>query len=181
MAVAGPVSLAIAVWLMLSGLAQAESAVRCEAVWIGPSKHCTLRGDWAASGAGPNEAIAKKSAVKRLAKAVHHAAVLDRIRRPLALSDPDRCQADAAAGVRITCFAEPTLWQKRTCFIDLPIEGCTSLPMIELKGVQWRVSEKGRDKMCKSLDKQLKHADKRTRAECMSRCYQDVRVRCPAK
>jgi hypothetical protein len=154
--------------------------VRCEAVWIGPTKRCGLRGSWAASGAGPSEPSAKKAAVGRLVQAVRHAAWLDVLRRPMALTDPQRCAKEAEAGVRITCFATPTLWEKRRCYVDLPIEGCGSLPMFELTGVQWRMIEKGRDKMCKAVDKHLKRADPRSRADCLSRCAQQVRVRCPA-
>ena len=123
--------------------------------------------------------MAKQSAVERLVRAVRYAADLDLLRRPLALIDPARCATEARAGARITCFPEASLWEKRQCYVDLPVKGCPVMPMIELNGVQWRVIEKGRDKMCKSLTKQLKKVGPRTRLECMSRCFQDVRVRCP--
>jgi hypothetical protein len=125
--------------------------------------------------------MATKNAVARLAKAVRLSAELDVIRRPLAVTDPKRCESEAKAGVRITCFEEASLWEKRQCYVDLPVEGCGTMPMIELSGVQWRVHEKGRDQMCKALDKRLKKLDDATRAECLAKCAQDVRVRCPKR
>jgi hypothetical protein len=153
--------------------------MRCEAIWIGPTKKCGLPGDWAASGAGSSEAKARKNAVARLLTAVNASAELDTIRRPLALTDPKRCVAEAEAGVRIECFAEPSLWEKRRCYVDLPVEGCGSPGLMELSGVQWRVTEKGRSQMCKALAKRLRKTDLRTQWRCRAICAQQVRVRCP--
>lgn len=172
-------SLAVLLAVVLGGVAQADTAMRCEAIWIGPAKKCGIQGEWAASGAGPNEAIARASAVARLVEAVGQSAELDVLRRPIALTDPKKCAEVAESGARVTCFEEPTLWEKRQCFVDLPVKDCGTLPMLELSGVQWRITEKGRTQMCKALDKHLAKAVPQIRAQCLSRCAQDVRVRCP--
>ncbi len=176
---AGNVRLLIVLGLIFSTAAQAETPVRCEAVWIGPVKHCGLQGEWAATGVGRREDVAKKNAVSRLLRAVRAAAELDVLRRPLAGTIPARCAAKAEEGVRVTCFPEPSLAKKRHCYVDLKAEGCGALPMFELDGVGWRISEKGRKKMCSAVERHLHLADDATRARCRALCAQDTRVRCP--
>ncbi len=178
---AGTLTALLPLVLLLGEPGWAAPPVRCEAIWIGPVRHCGLQGEWAATGAGRREESAKKSAVIRLVRAVHAAAELDAIRRPLAGTDPARCAAKAEETARVICFPEPSLAQKRHCYVDLPVENCGAFPMFEIDGVGWKVSEKGRDRMCKAVEKRLLLADPATRARCRSRCAQDARVRCPSQ
>jgi len=167
--------------LLWSSTVLADAPVRCEAILIGPTKRCGLQGDWAATGTGAKEEPARQSAIERLEQAVRHAAILDQHRRPMGGTDPVMCVEEVQKNARLTCFEEPSLRQKQRCYIDLPVADCGGLPMFELSGVGWRVSEKGRDRMCRDVDARLKHADAVSRARCLSRCAQDVRVRCPKK
>jgi len=168
-------------WLafLLAGPVKADTPTRCEAIWIGPVKGCGLTGEWAATGSGSGDKEARKRAIARLVTAVRASSEVDVVERPMGGTDPVQCAAKAESAARLTCFPEPVLAAKTHCYIDLPVEGCGGIAMFELKGIGWRVSEKGRERMCKEVDKAMARADTVTREKCRSRCAQEARVRCP--
>jgi hypothetical protein len=152
---------------------------RCEAVFVGPAKACDLFGTWTAGGAGRSAEQATRNAQERLSALVN-AALDERAARGESALQREGCGAALATQVRVVCYPEPDLALDRLCFAQLREPACYRGPSIDLKGVGWKVIEKGRDQICLDVETRLaaQSATDAERLACRVRCLQDAEVRC---
>jgi len=172
----------LVVWLCTVSTTRAaapDEPARCEAVWIAPHKQCALTGTWAATGSGPSADVARANAVSRLAAAVEAGTVATIEQAPIGSLNIDNCVSAASQAARTTCFEEPELRRKALCYVDLPGSGCGDVQMFEKSGVVWRVMEVGRDRLCKQVEESVQALEKAQQMQCVARCRQEARVRCP--
>jgi hypothetical protein len=152
---------------------------RCEAVFVGPAKACDLFGTWTAGGAGRTADQATRNAQERLSALVT-AALDERAARGESALQREGCAAALTAQVRVVCYPEPDLALDRLCFAQLREPACYRGPSIDLKGVGWKVIEKGREQICLDVEARLvsQAATEAERLACRVRCLQDAEVRC---
>lgn len=173
--------------LLATALAAEPVPARCEAVFIGPTDGCTLRGSWAASGFGRNEDQARKNALARLADALESGAAAKAAKAAGTLASVEAeaqqrsCPDVGAEAARVHCYAEPDMTDKRLCFATFDDAGCWRRRMVDLSGPVWKANEIGRDRVCAVVDEVLQEeeASDEKRLECVSRCQRQARVRCP--
>ncbi len=156
-----------------------ELPVRCDAVWLEPSKSCPLEATAAATGTGPDESTAKEAALSRLAQLVAAAAELQQIQFPARVMDVERCEAAAKKRGRVSCASAVELGEKKTCFVEFSAKGCIAVDGFELVGTPWKVMEKGRNRICSMVERAHRTADPFIQHKCMARCLEEALVRCP--
>jgi len=176
------------VFSLLVSLAAAKNTIpmSCEAVFIGTSGECTLEGLWMASGTASSEAEARKRARSRLSEGIELAiqARSVQLAGTLAVAVVEQqhaiCPAAVAEQAQISCFPSQELTEPKTCFADLPVEECPTVPAVILEGIGFKAMEKSRQQLCKDVDDALEDADLSTAEQlsCRSRCLVESRVRC---
>jgi hypothetical protein len=176
------------VLLLATALAADPTPARCEAVFLGPTEGCALRGSWAASGFGKSEEQARKNALDRLAAALEAGAAEKAAKAAGTLASVDAeaqqrtCPDAGVEAARVHCYLEPEMEEKRLCFATFDDSGCWRRRMVDLTGPMWKAHEIGRDRVCAAVDDALaaEDAPDERRHGCQARCQQEARVRCPA-
>lgn len=185
--------------LLLAGLAlvgSEESAqaggkdripATCQAVFMGPTKHCSWTETLSAAGTASSTEKAGKLATERLlsgaqgladARALQTAGTMAAVR---AEPERDACPAAVAETLRLSCFPDLELGQPLTCFADFPDETCWDPHMVIQEGTGWKVMESVRDQLCTEVAAGLRRSElsPAEQAGCLARCTLEGRVRCP--
>ena len=162
---------------------------RCDAVFIGPAKGCSLAGEWVVTATGRSESAARKLASQRLGDTLQAGADLQVMRTAGTLgalgAEPDQrtCKATAIDNARLSCIEESSLADSQICFADLADEGCYGGLALDYVGTAWKMSEKGREQICLAVDTWLvdRGASEEDRAACQVTCARESTVRCVAR
>ena len=166
------------VLVALAGAAD-QPPVRCEAVWLEPSKTCPLARTLAATGTGKNREMAERAAQTRLTVLVREAAELQEIQYPARPMDVQRCADDVFQHGRLSCGPAGELAGSKNCYVSFEAEECIAIDMFQVQGPGWKVMEKGRDKMCQTVARTHQTSAPFIQKQCMVRCLEETLVRCP--
>jgi hypothetical protein len=176
----------VAMWVPT--LAWADPA-RCDAVFLGPHPDCSLSGEWAVSAMAKSEEKGRKLALARLVATVqagaelHAAEVAGTMAALPAEENVRRCASVVKEAASVSCLVDPSLRESQLCFADLPSEACYDGPPLDLTGVAWKVSEKGRKQLCDAVRDRLieKEEAASTVQACRIECSRRSTVRCVAR
>jgi hypothetical protein len=171
---------------MVTAALAAEPA-RCEAVFTGPTRACSLSGQWTASGTGKVESQARKAAVRRLedliASAVEsrQAQTSGTLAAATTARDAFACRQGLAQQARIYCYPEPELIERQLCFASFKDADCWRGLPVTIEAPAWRGMEMGREQLCDAVvDAVPATASDAHRLDCRVRCLQESSVRCIA-
>ncbi len=170
----------------VSSTAFAGDPYRCDAVYVGPVKGCSLSGEWVVTATGRSEGAAKKLAIARLGETVQVGADLQVLRTAGTMgalgAEPDQqtCAKAAMDKARLSCLEKPALAESQVCFADLADESCYGGLALDYVGTAWKVSEKGRVAICAAVETWLadRGASREERATCKVTCARESTVRC---
>ena len=166
-------------WVVVPLVMASDSPVRCDAVWLEPSKGCPLEATAAATGTGRDESTAKEAALSRLAQLVASAAELQQVQFSARVMDVERCKLEANKRGRVSCAPALELEERRSCFVEFSAPGCIGVDGFELVGPPWKVMEKGRDRICAMVERAHRTAAPIIQHKCMAQCLEEALVRCP--
>lgn len=171
---------------LLTSAAAHAAPHRCDAVFIGPAKDCSLSGEWVVTATGRSEGAARKLATQRLGETLQAGADLQVMRTAGTLgalgAEPDQrtCKAAAIDNALLSCIEEASLAESQICFADLADESCYGGLALDYVGTAWKMSEKGREEICRAVDTWLvdRGASREDRAACQLTCARESTVRC---
>lgn len=166
-------------WALVSLAVAADPPVRCDAVWLEPSKQCPLEAAVAATGTGRDEASAHAASLSRLSELVAAAARLQEVQYPARPMDDARCAAEAERKGRVSCAPATELAAKKTCFVEFSDPECIAVDVFELVGPAWKMMERGRDRICLAVERAHRTAAPIIQHRCVARCLEEALVRCP--
>lgn len=159
---------------------------RCQAVFKGPSGPCQLSGTWVASAVGRTAPKAGRLATDRLeallvavmAERLAHAEGVDMLEH--AAEQAAACVAQARAEVHLSCGEEEGLLEQRTCLATFPDRSCWGGGALETFGTSWRAMEKGKDSVCREVERQLseEEAPAEELSRCRRACIEEARATC---
>jgi len=167
------------IWLLVSLSYASDTPFRCDAIWLQPSKGCPLEVIAAATGTGKDEVSAKEASQARLAQLTAAAAQLQQIQFSARPMDAVRCAEEARTRGRVSCAPALELQAKKTCYVEFSAEGCNGVDAFQLVGVAWKMMEKGRERICESVERAHRTAAPIVQHKCMALCLEDALVRCP--
>ena len=170
------------VWLyvlMALAIADDDVPVRCDAVWLSPTKTCPLGRTVAATGTGKNQQMAERAAQGRLELLVREASELQEFQYPSRPIDGESCANDVMNHGRISCAEASELADAKTCYVSFEADQCIAVDPFQLKGPAWKMMEKGRDKMCSAVATAHQTSAPIIQKKCMSLCLEETIVRCP--
>ena len=164
---------------MALAIAADEVPVRCDAVWLRPTKSCPLGRTLAATGTGKNRQMAERAAQNRLALLVQEASDLQVIQYPSRTIDGQSCAKDVLQHGRLSCGEASELADSKVCFVSFEAQACIAVDPFQLKGPAWKMMEKGRDKMCSLVATAHQTSAPIIQKTCMALCLEETIVRCP--
>ena len=176
---AGVLNVWLLAWFLGTALASDSPAVRCDAVWLQPTKRCPLERSLAATGTGKDEPSARAAALDRMSQLVSVAAWWQELQVPARTMDPKACAEDVASKSRMSCAPATELTDTKTCFVSFSTPECIAVDPFELKGPAWKMMEKGREKICANVDRSHRTSAPIIQAQCLTRCLEEALVRCP--
>ena len=182
-------SLALSMAMMLLPATALADPARCDAVFLGPNSDCSLSGEWAVSAMAKNEEKGRKLALARLVGTVQAGAELQaaEVAGTMAALPAEenvrRCASAVREAASVSCLVDPSFGEAQLCFADLASNTCYDGPPLDLTGVAWKVSEKGRKLLCDAVRDRLieKEAAASTLQACMIECARHSTIRCVAR